>query len=82
MKRVLQALWFSALIGACGLLLGGCQSDNEAGIAASTEGTSDPKYAKDDPATYQQYAKDQMKNAFKGKEKAGKSGTPPPPPSK
>jgi hypothetical protein len=79
MKRVLRSLRFSALIVACGLPLGGCQNDNEAGIATSTEGTSDPKYAKDDPATYQQYAKDQMKNAFKGKEKAGKSGTPPPP---
>ncbi len=75
MKRILKSIWLSALIGVCALPLGGCQNDNEAGIAASTEGTSDPKYAKDDPATYQQYAKDQMKNAFKGKEKAGKSTT-------
>jgi hypothetical protein len=75
MKRILQSLWITALIGACGLPLGGCQNDNEAGIATGTDGTSDPKYAKDDPATYQQYAKDQMKNAFKGKEKAAKSTT-------
>ena len=57
------------------LPLGGCQNENEAGIATGTQGTSDPKYAKDDQATYQAYAKDQTKNAFKAKEKAAKSGT-------
>jgi hypothetical protein len=75
MKRVLQSLSTLALIGACGLPLGGCQNDNEAGIATGSQGTSDPKYAKDDDATYQQYAKDQMKNAFKGKEKTAKPTT-------
>jgi hypothetical protein len=73
MKRFLQSLWISALMGACGLPLGGCGNDNEAGLAAGTDGTSDPKYAKDDQATYQAYAKDQTKNAFKGKEKAAKA---------
>jgi len=75
MKRILKSFWILTLIGVSGLPLGGCGDDNEAGLATGTQGTSDPKYAKDDPATYQQYAKDQMKNAFKGKEKAGKSTT-------
>lgn len=70
MKRILRSVWISALIGACGLPLGGCGDDNEAGLATGTDGTSDPKYAKDDQATYQAYAKDQTKNAFKAKEKA------------
>jgi len=75
MIRILKFFWMPALIGSCVLPLGGCQNDNEAGIATGTQGTSDPKYAHDDDATYQTYAKDQMKNAFKGKEKATKSTT-------
>jgi len=58
MKRILKSLWIPALIGVCGLPLGGCRNDNEAGLATGTDGTSDPKYAKDDPATYRAFAKD------------------------
>jgi hypothetical protein len=59
---VVVVLGFSVL-----LPLAGCQQDNQAGIATGTQGTSDPKYAKDDDATYQAYAKDQMQKGSTGK---------------
>ena len=72
MKRILKSFLISALIGACGLPLGGCQSDNEAGIATGTQGTGDPKYGKDDDATYRAFAKDHSQP--KADEKAKKGG--------
>jgi hypothetical protein len=61
MKRTLQALWFSTVILAGAIPLGGCQNDNEAEVAA-TKGTADPKYAADSDANYEAYAKDQSRN--------------------
>jgi hypothetical protein len=73
MKRILKSLSIFALISACGLPLGGCQNDNEAGIATGTEGTGDPKYGKDDDATYRAFAKDHSQQ--KTEEKARKSAS-------
>jgi hypothetical protein len=61
MKCTLPALWFSILILVCAVPLAGCQNDNEAEVAA-TQGTADPKYAKDSDENYAAYAKDQSKS--------------------
>jgi hypothetical protein len=72
MKRTLQTLWFSIVIIAVAIPLGGCQDGNE-GEVAGTTGTSNPKYDKGDDAAYRAYAQDANKNKPAGK--AGKSAS-------
>jgi hypothetical protein len=70
MKRTLQTLWFSIVILAVAIPLGGCQDANEAGIAG-TKGTSDGKYDKGDNDAYRAHYLDGQKAMLK--DKAGKS---------
>jgi hypothetical protein len=68
MKRVVRSMRLSIFGLALLVPLGGCQTDNEAGIDSGQKGSADPKYNSD--ASYESYRKDHLQKEGTGKGKA------------